>query len=185
MPGFFRSMTFAIAIPVVAVVGLQPSRAADAKSEFARETIDLGIVATDVAKSVKFYTDALGFSETAGFSVPADFCADAGLTDKQALKIRVLVLGDGPTATKLKLMEVPGVKVKQTDNGFIHSQLGYRYLTIYVADASAALARLQKAGAKPLAKGPVPLPAGLPAGMTLTVVRDPDGNLIELVGPKR
>ncbi len=179
-----RSLACAIALSMVAVSALQPARAADVQ-KFASETIDLGIVVSDVAKSVKFYTDALGFSETQGFSVGADFCADAGLTDRQALKIRVLVLGTSPSATKIKLMEVPGVKMKQTDNGFIHSQLGYRYLTIHVADATAALARLQKAGAKPIAKGPVALPAGLPAGMTLTVVRDPDGNLIELVGPKK
>lgn len=186
MPRFLRVLSCALVISAVVVLAWQSSRAADAKkSEFARETIDLGVVVTDVAKSVKFYTEALGFSEAPGFSVPADFCADAGLTDKQALNIRVLVLGGDPTATKLKLMEVPGVTSKKTDNAFIHSQLGYRYLTVYVADATAALARLQKAGVKPVAKGPVPLPAGLAAGMTLTVVRDPDGNLIELVGPKR
>lgn len=154
-------------------------------SDFARSTIDLGVVVSDVARSVKFYTHAIGFTEVQGFSVPADFCAEAGLTDKLALDIRVLVLGEGDTATKLKLMQVPGAVVKKDDNAFIHSQLGYRYLTIYVADGDAALERLKQAGAKPLAKGPVPLPAGLPPGLALTVVRDPDGNLIELIGPKR
>ena len=49
----------------------------------------------------------------------------------------------------------------------------------------AALKRLDKAGVKPVAKGPVPLPAGLPQGVFLTVVQDPDGNLVELVGPKK
>jgi hypothetical protein len=37
---------------------------------------------------------------------------------------------------------------------------------------------------RPLAKGPVPLPAALGNGMTLTCVRDPDGNLVELLGPR-
>jgi lactoylglutathione lyase len=105
------------------------------------------------------------------------------LTDHQKLDIRVLVLDDGETATRLKLMQVPGVKSKKADNAFIHSQLGYSYLTIYVADGKAALERLRRAGVKPLAKGPVPLPPDLPAGMALSVVRDPDGNLIELIGP--
>ncbi len=99
--------------------------------------------------------------------MPAEFCADAGLTDNLELDIRVLVLGDGDGATKLKLMAVPGAANRKSDNSFIHSQLGYRYLTIYVADADATLARLKKAGVKPLAKGPVPLPPGFPAGMTL------------------
>ncbi|MBI3838158.1 MAG: VOC family protein [Planctomycetia bacterium] len=168
----------------VGVLGFQSTARAEEKSEFARGTIDLGVVVSQVGKSVKFYTEAIGFKELPAFSVSADFCADAGLTDNQALSIRVLALGDGDSATKLKLMEVPGVASQKSDNAFIHSQLGYRYLTIFVADADAALERLKKAGVKPLAKGPVALPAGLPAGMALMVVRDPDGNLIELIGPK-
>jgi lactoylglutathione lyase len=133
------------------------------KSEFARTTIDLGTLVSDVSKSVKFYTEAIGFQEAPSFSVPAEFCVNAGLDD-QPLNIRVLVLGDGPNATKLKLMEVPGAGSKKIDTTYIHSTLGFRYLTIYVADATAALDRLTKAGVKPLAKGPVPLPAGSPAG---------------------
>jgi catechol 2,3-dioxygenase-like lactoylglutathione lyase family enzyme len=159
------------------------TRAAD--GEFAAATIDLGVVVSDVEKAVQFYTRAIGFKEVEGFSVPADFAADAGLTENQPLDIRVLVLGDDQTATKLKLMEVPGVKIKKADNRFIHSQFGFSYLTIFIEDTNTALARLKEAGVKPLAKGPVPLPKPLPQGVFLTVVRDPDGNLIELVGPKK
>ena len=173
-----RALMFALAASSFAAA----SPAAESKSEFARTTIDLGVVVSDVAKSVKFYTEAIGFNEIPGFSVPAEFCADAGLTDRK-LDIRVLVLGQEPSATRLKLMQVPGASSKKSDNAMITSQLGYRYLTIYVADANATLARLKKAGVKPLAKGPVSLPAGFPEGMKLSVVRDPDGNLIELIGP--
>jgi catechol 2,3-dioxygenase-like lactoylglutathione lyase family enzyme len=164
---------------------LQSAAAAEAKGDFASGTIDLGVVVSNVEKSVKFYTEALGLKEVQGFSVGAEFCADAGLTDKQSLTIRVLTLGDDAKATKLKLMAVPAAASKTADNSFVPAQLGYRYLTIHVTDGDAALARLKKAGVKPLAKGPVPLPAGLPAGNALTVVRDPDGNFVELVGPKR
>jgi catechol 2,3-dioxygenase-like lactoylglutathione lyase family enzyme len=169
----------------IASVSLTASAADAQQSEFARGTIDLGVVTSDVKKAVKFYTEAIGFKEIEGFTVDADFCADAGLTDHQKLDIRVLVLDDGPTATRLKVMQVPGVKSKKTDNAFIHSQLGYSYLTIYVSDGKSALQRLGRAGVKPLAKGPVPLPPDLPPDMALTVVRDPDGNLIELISPVR
>ncbi len=175
----------AAALSLVVLVCSSQVSLAQSKSEFASATIDLGVVVSDLDKSLAFYTDAIGFTETTGFSVPADFCADAGLTDSLALDIRVLVLGEGNSATKLKLMAVPGAANRKSDNSFIHSQLGYSYLTIYVADADATLARLKQAGAKPVAKGPVPLPEGFPAGMTLTVVRDPDGNLIELIGPSK
>ncbi len=53
-----------------------------------------------------------------------------------------------------------------------------------INDTNVAMERLKKAGVKPLAKGPVALPKPLPQGVYLTVVRDPDGNIVELVGPK-
>lgn len=158
--------------------------AAPEKSEFARGTIDLGVVVTDVDAAAKFYKDAIGFHEQPGFTVSDAFCADAGLTDKRELNIRVFTLGDGADATKLKIMSVPGVKTRKSDNDFIHAQTGFRYLTIYVADGDATMARLKKAGVKPLGKAPVALPGNLATGgMGLAVVRDPDGNLVELIGP--
>ena len=103
----------------------------------------------------------------------------------QNLKVRVLVLGDGDKATKLKLMEFPNDKPKKNDNEFVNSELGFRYLTLFTTDTAAAIKRLDKAGVKPLGKGPLPLPKGFPEGVFLTLVRDPDGNMVELVGPKK
>jgi hypothetical protein len=54
-----------------------------------------------------------------------------------------------------------------------------------VNDTTAALERLAKLGVKPLAKSPVTLPESLAPGMTLTCVRDPDGNIVELLGPRK
>ena len=79
-----------------------------AETEFLSTTIDLGCVVSDIEKSVKFYTEAVGFTELKGFNVPAGFATDAGLTDNKELDIRVLVLGEGEGATKLKLMQVKG-----------------------------------------------------------------------------
>jgi lactoylglutathione lyase len=156
-----------------------------ADSAFARTTIDLGVCVSDIDKAAKFYTEAIGFKEIEGFSVPADFCKDAGLTDSKKLDIRVFVLGDDESATKIKLMQVPGTQPKKSDNSYVHSQYGFRYLTLMVNDTAAAVKRLDKAGVKPVAKCPVGLPEGLPQGVFLTVVQDPDGNLVELVGPKK
>ena len=165
--------------------GQPPVRAEKPESAFASNTIDLGIVVGNVEKSVKFYTEAIGFTEITGFKVPGAFAADAGLSDgKDQLDIHVLVLGETEGATKLKLMEFPARQVKKGDSEAINSQLGFRYLTIYVADAGAAAERLKKAGVKLLGKTPVGLPAGLPQDLALLVFRDPDGNIVELVGKK-
>jgi lactoylglutathione lyase len=167
---------------LVSVAGMA---VAEETEMFPRTTIDLGCVVTDLDKSVRFYTEGIGFREVQSFSVPAALATDAGLTDSRPLAIRVLALGEGPDATKLKLMQVAGTLPRTGDNEFIHSHTGFRYLTIMVADTDAALARLAKLGVQPVAKGPVALPSDLVAGMFLTCVRDPDGNLVELIGPRK
>jgi lactoylglutathione lyase len=155
-----------------------------AEPAFLRTTIDLGTVVTDLDKSVRFYTEGIGFTEVKGFEVSAEVASGAGLTDSKPLSVRVLVLGEGDTATKLKLMQVAGTSPRTGDNEFIHSHTGFRYLTIIVADQKAALARLAKIGVKPLEQSPVAIPeTTAPGGLFLTCVRDPDGNIVELVGP--
>ena len=161
-----------------------PAAEPQADSAFARTTIDLGTVVSDLEASVRFYTEVVGFQEVAGFEVPAAIATDAGLTDGKPLSIRVLVLGSGPEATKLKLMQVQGTTPRAGDTEFIHSHTGFRYLTIFVRDTDAALARLAKHGVKTLAKSPVTLPDSIAPGLFLTCIRDPDGNIVELVGPK-
>ena len=121
---YLWSKTVLAAFILVCLIMTTAVRSEQPAGEFARSTIDLGVVVSDVEKAVKFYTEAIGFTEVQGFSVPGPFCADSGLTNGAPLKIRVLVLGEEESATKLKLMELPKVNSKQSNNKFIHSQLG-------------------------------------------------------------
>lgn len=149
--------------------------------EFSRGAIDFGIVCSDVKKSVAFYKDVVGMKEIDGFDVPASLAADAGLVDNHDLHVHVLVTQEASSSTRLKLMQIKEAPGKKVDHEFIHSSLGMSYSTIWVTDIDASLARAAARNVKPLAKGPV----ALPNGMFLAVIRDPDGNLVELVGPKR
>jgi catechol 2,3-dioxygenase-like lactoylglutathione lyase family enzyme len=169
---------------LLAVVAAVSANRPAAPSEFSRTTIDLGVHVSDLEAAADFYANVIGFTEVEGFNVSADFATAAGLTDAQSLAVRVFVLGDGESATRLKLMEVPDVETKKSDNAYVHSQLGFRYLTIFVEDLNAALERLRAGGGQPEADGPV-LIGEDPSGDYLIVVRDPDGNLIELIGPKK
>ena len=160
-------------------------RLAAEPAAFPRTTIDLGCVVSNLDASVRFYTEGVGFRELPGFSVEPTLAAAAGLTDMKRLEIRVFVLGEGDDATKLKLMQVAGTEPRTGDTEFIHSHTGFRYLTIMVDDTGAAVERLEKLGVKPLAKTPMALPESLAPGMHLTCVRDPDGNIVELLGPRK
>jgi lactoylglutathione lyase len=177
----FTRVAVVILSLVVTAIG---SRGHAGESNFPRTTIDLGCVVTDLDRSVRFYTEGIGFREVPGFEVPAPLAADAGLTDSKPLSIRVLVLGDDDTATKLKLLQVADTAPRTGDTEFIHTRAGFRYLTIMVADTDTVLRRLAALGVEPIARTPVGLPDSLAPGLHLSCVRDPDGNLVELIGPR-
>jgi predicted lactoylglutathione lyase len=82
-------------------------------------------------------------------------------------------------------MEIKGAKAAPGKNAFIESQFGFRYLTIMVADTTASVEKATAAGVKPIANGTVAIPKDIAEGMYLTILKDPDGNFVELVGPKK
>lgn len=151
-------------------------------SKFANGTIDYGIVVVDIEKSVKFYK-AIGFIEATTFEVPKEVTGDAGLLDYKKAKIHVMKLSGMEKSTSVKLMQLSGSH-KSQDQSYIDSTYGLSYQTIFVKDMTAVLKTLKENNIKILAKGPVDLtPVGF-APNYLTCVRDPDGNIIEFVGPK-
>lgn len=149
-------------------------------SPFVSTTINIGCVVSDIDAAVEFYTQAIGFKVARSFSVDAALASEIGLTDQKELNVEVLTLGQGKGATQLKLMQVQGPSATQNSD-FIHSTLGLSYLTIVVKDIDAAVNRLKSAGASPVAQ-PKQLPG---TELMLVLVKDPDGNFIELVAPAK
>ena len=164
-------------------LSLSVAVSADDHSEelYSNGVIDLGIVVRDLDRSAKFYAEVVGLKEVNGFKVPGKVTGDFGLTDNQDVTARVFVATNAPgkASSKLKMMAFPKAQGKAPDQEFIHSTLGVSYLTLFVNDMSAVMARLKKAGVKTLGKTPAPIGGG----NLLTVFRDPDGNFIELIGP--
>lgn len=152
---------------------------------YATARVDFGIVVSDIDKATEFYKNALGLVEVEGFDVPADMGGDSGLSDNKSFHVRVFKVVDDENATQVKIMQFKDTSGKLVDNAFIHSSYGIRYLTFYVQDITVAVERVRRAGGTVIAKGPVELPKELAPGVFLAVVRDPDGNMVELVGPKK
>ena len=150
---------------------------------FSNASADIGIVVKDLEKSAKFYTETLGMTEVKGFSVPAEKATGLGLTDNQPATIRVFVLdpkAKGPK-TKFKLMSFPKAPGKMQDQKFIHSSIGISYLTLFITDMNKSVEKLKAAKVKLLGK----TPTDLGGGNFIAVFHDPDGNYIELIGPKK
>ena len=158
-----------------------PGRAAEPAGEFSKPIIDIGIVVKDADRSAQFLTNAIGFKEVRGFPVTAELGKKIGLIDSHATTVRVFVLEEVDPATRIKVLSFPQAPGKQPDQTSIHSTLGIRYLTLYVKDMNRALERLKKAEVPLLGETPVELGGGT----WLVAFKDPDGNFIELIGPKR
>ncbi len=153
--------------------------AAKARSNrFSKPVVDIGIVVSDIDKSVKFYTESLGLTEVKGFSVTGELGRKIGLIDNHPTDVRIFVPAEADTATRIKIMSFPAAPGKAADQAFIHSTLGIRYLTFYVSSADKTLERLAKTGVKPIGETPI----SLGNNWRLIAVRDPDGNFIELIG---
>lgn len=174
----FRAIAMFVSVLTLSAGAVYAQDGTEKASPFTKPTIDLGCVVSDIDAAIQFYSKAIGFTESGGFSVDAQFCTDVGLTDQKQLDVKVMKLGSGSGATQLKLMQIEGDS-QTPKNDHIHSSLGFSYLSIYVKDIDAAMARLESAGVKPLAQ-PKPIPE---TPVALVLVRDPDGNLIELIGP--
>jgi catechol 2,3-dioxygenase-like lactoylglutathione lyase family enzyme len=150
------------------------------ESAFSKPTIDIGCVVSDIEASVKFYTEVIGFEASGGFQVDAQYAKEVGLTNEKALDVKVLTLGEGPGATQLKLMQVDGGGAKSA-NDHINTTLGFSYITVFVNSTDDAIERLKAANVETVENSPLGLPGN--EKVALTVVRDPDGNFVELVGP--
>lgn len=158
------------------------SSARSSSENFSRATVDFGLIVSDLDRAVAFYRDGLGFTGRPGHQVPAEMGGDSGLTNYLPFQAMVMTLGDAPTATRVKIIAIPEAQPAPRDTSFSHSTLGIGFLTINVHDIDAAVARAQRAGGELLAEGIISLPAHFPEGLHIACVRDPDGNIIELVG---
>ena len=154
------------------------------KLSFTKPRIDIGIVVKNSDNSVKFYKEALGFIELQPFNVSAEFSTKAGLTDGKPLNVRVLSIGKGKNLTHLKLMQISDTKTLESQNSFIHSQFGFRYLTLFVVDLNKVLQRVSLFRPKVLVRPAVRIEAEQ-NNTYLALIADPDGNIIELIGVKR
>ncbi|HAB15100.1 MAG TPA: VOC family protein [Verrucomicrobiota bacterium] len=146
--------------------------------EFSSETISVGVVVSDLDKSLKFYTNVLGLKKASSFAVNADMGKRTGLTDGVPVSITVLKLGDSKTATDWKLMSFgkPAAHPKQQH---LQDDTGMQYITIHVKSLKPFLARCKENNVKLLGDTPIPLGGD----QHFALIQDPDGTFIELIGP--
>lgn len=107
--------------------------------------IGVKIVVPELARTMAYYRDVLGFSQESEARVR---CGDSVLLFEER--------ADAPT-------------------GFAQAQRGWLYLTVQVRDCDAEVARIEAAGGQV-----VVTPRNLGEVARMSMIRDPDGNLLEV-----
>ncbi len=130
--------------------------------QLTQSAIDLGIVITDSEASLGFYRDLLGMVHEGDMPMPV---GGGGTMHR-------LRCGD----TLVKLVKFNDVPDNRAAGGGIPGATGYRYFTIHVANVEDVMAGCEAAGATVV----IPVREARP-GVTIGMVADPDGNIVEFV----
>lgn len=125
-----------------------------------KDSIDLGIVVTDPEAALAFYRDVLGFENAGEMAMPGG-----------GTMYRLLC---GTTLIKLVHPSTPPPATAPP--GGIPGATGYRYFTISVSNIDEITDACAAAGRKVV----VPV-RELRAGITISIVEDPDGNWVEFL----
>lgn len=149
------------------------------KNEAPEGELQIGLVCSNLDKSLDFYKNIIGMKETGGFEVDGQFSTESGLSDGKPFKVRLLKLADSPLATTLKLACCSDSTLT-TKPPFVSDAPGVRYLTFEVKSTKAIKERLQQNGIQLLGKTPI----DMGDDQELIMVHDPDGVFVEIIGGK-
>jgi catechol 2,3-dioxygenase-like lactoylglutathione lyase family enzyme len=127
----------------------------------------VGVSVADLDRARRFYIETLGFTEQVSFEIPGP-------------GIRGVMVGNAQGA-RLELLErdgsAPGPRFDDPPHALLTQ--GYGHWALEVEDVDATCSRLAAAGAEVVwdpREAPEP-------GARMAYLRDPDGNLFELVQP--
>ena len=148
------------------------------QSNFSSKLIGVGVVVSDLERSLDFYVNGIGMVKTGGFSLDEDFAKRSGLSDGVPVAIIVLKLEDSEEANEWKLMSF-GKEASHPQQKFIQDDTGMQYITLNVKALKPVMERLEKMNVPFLGS----TPTALNGNLQFLLVQDPDGTFVELIGP--
>ena len=166
---------FTLFIPSIICISNAP---VTAQGEFSSGTISVGVVVTDLEKSIDFYTNVMGMVNTGGFEVQEDFARRSGLSNGVPFEVTVMKLIDAEEATQWKLLSF-GNKAGHKTQKYIQDDTGMQYVTVFVKSLAPFLERIKKHHVELLGE----TPTALTGDDHFVFIQDPDGTFIELIGP--
>jgi len=150
-----------------------------AQNNFSKSAISIGVVVEDLDKSLEFYLDVVGMEKVREFSVDSEKAKQLGLSKGESFDVKVLKLENSEEATEWKLMSFNN-KTSHKNKNFVPDENGIRYVTLFVKSMTPVLERIKKHKVKTLGE----TPTMLDANRQFVLIKDPDGNFIEFIGPQ-
>ncbi len=123
----------------------------------AKNCVDIGILVKDITLSLAFYQDLLGLKKIGELPIPFGHLYRLGFGDSF---VKLVDPKNVPPAGEIGLTKT----------------LGFRYLTFQISNLDEVCAACEKAGVH----FEMPKQELMP-GVTIAMVRDPDGNVVEFV----
>jgi catechol 2,3-dioxygenase-like lactoylglutathione lyase family enzyme len=168
-----------LAVSLIAAVGPADAQTATATATVVGSGNYFSPIVRDLDASLAFYRDGLGL-ETQG--APGDASANPALRNMFGLpnaKIRWAIARTPAVPGGVELVEISDARGRRLDRRL--EDVGANCLVVTVRDLDGTLARLEKLGAPVVSLGGEPVTIG--QGTRIVVVKDPDGNFVELSQP--
>lgn len=140
-------------------------------ADLQRPVLDVGLVVRDFDRALAFYRDKLGLAPTRRLSMDAETARRAGI-GSAAFEIQYMQAGEANL--KLVRFQTPPPPGPAGTDG----ASGYRYVTLWVKDLGKTHAEWRAKGVEFLSA-----PIRRTPELQMVFLKDPDGNLIELLGP--
>jgi Lactoylglutathione lyase and related lyases len=164
---------------LVAILFSAPAFSLNPPGDFAKSGISVGLVVENLNKSLDFYQNVIGMVKTSQFSVESARAKELGLSNGDRFDVTILKLENSEQAAEWKLMSF-GKRPAHPRQKFVPDDTGMQYITLYVKSMKPVLERIKKYSVKTLGI----TPTKLDESHDFVLIQDPDGNFIELIGPK-
>ena len=135
----------------------------------------IGLCVSDLDRSLRFYTEGLGFEVAEGWDIGDSLAHLAEVAPPVDVRSQMIV--NGPTKLELLGWRTPSAEGAALET---RRQIGFTHLSLHVTDLAATETRLVGLGAVPIeaTRSHIPMRNG---ALDVLFLADPDGIRIELV----